>query len=127
MTTISGRRKAGHVLGIALGVANLGALAVPTGSGESGPPFAVLAVGAFLGAAVVALLVRSWRHDERGPRRIAAVLLVLAAVGALPGLLVADVPVALQAAAGALVVLTIATVVLLFSPEPASGHLADAR
>jgi hypothetical protein len=45
------------------------------------------------------------------------VLLVLAALGALPGLLVADVDVMLQIAAGALVLLTIATLILLFYPQ----------
>jgi len=52
---------------------------------------------------------------------------VLAGLGALPGLLVADVPAALQVGAGILVLLTIATVVLLFYPQRDSAALMDAR
>ena len=127
MTSISGPRRAGHMLGIVVGVAHLSALAVPSGGEDSGPPLAVLAIGAVIGLAVIALLIQSWRRDQRGPRRIAAILLVLAGLGALPGLLVADVPAALQVGAGILVLLTIATVVLLFYPQRDSAALVDAR
>jgi len=127
MTSISGPRRAGHILGIVVGVAHLSALAVPSGGEDSGPPLPVLAIGAVIGLAVIALLILSWRRDQRGPRRIAAVLLVLAGLGALPGLLVADVPAPLQVSAGILVLLTIATVVLLFYPQRDSAALVDAR
>ena len=128
MATISGPRRAGHILGIVLGVGHVGALGIPTGGGEeAGPPVVVLVLGAVVGLAVIALLVRSWRHDQRGPRRVAAILLVLAGLGALPGMLVSDVPVALQAIAGVLVLLTIACVVLLFYPQRDTVDLVDAR
>ncbi len=127
MTSMSGPRRAGHILGIIVGVVHLSALAVPSDGEDTGPPLAVLAIGAVIGLAVIALLILSWRRDQRGPRRIAAVLLVLAALGALPGLLVADVPAALQVGAGLLVLLTIATVVLLFYPQRDSAALVDAR
>jgi len=127
MTSISGPRKAGHILGIILGAVHLSVLAAPSAGEDSGPPLAVLAIGAVIGLAVIALLIQSWRRDQRGPRRIAAVLLVLAGLGALPGLLVADVPAALQVGAGILVLLTIATVVLLFYPQRDSAALMDAR
>lgn len=126
MTSISGPRRAGHVLGIILGVVHMSALAAsPDGEG-SGPPVGVLAIGAVLGLVIIALLVQSWRHDQRGPRRVAAVLLVLAGLGALPGLLVADVPLGLQAAAAVLVLLTLAAVVLMFYPQRASATLVEA-
>jgi peptidoglycan/LPS O-acetylase OafA/YrhL len=117
---VTGPRRWGHVLGIALGVLHVASLAIPTEPGEAGPPLAVLVVGGVLGLAVVVLLVLSWRGDARGPRRVAAVLLVLAGLGALPGMLVADVPVGLQVVAGVLVLLTIAAVVLLFYPDRAA-------
>lgn len=127
MTPISGPRRAGHVLGIILGLLHLSLLAAPTNDEGSGPPLAVLAISAAIGVAVVALLVQSWRRDQSGPRRFAAILLVLAALGALPGLLVADVPTALQAGAGILVLLTIAAVVLLFYPQRAPAGAVNAR
>jgi len=127
MTSISGPRRAGHVLGIILGVVHLSALAIPSGGEDPGPPVAVLAIGAMLGLAIIGLLIQSWRRDQRGPRRVAAVLLVLAGLGALPGLLVADVPAAFQVAAAVLVLLTIAAVVMLFYPQRDSATLVDAR
>lgn len=121
MASTNGRRKAGHILGGVLAAAHIAAIGVPAEEGEPGPPLAVLMVGAVVGLVILALLVRSWRADSRGARRVAAVLLLLAALGALPGLLVAGVPVALQIGAGLLVLLTIAAVVLLFSPQRAAA------
>lgn len=117
MASINGRGQAGHVLGGILGVAHVAAIGAAGEEGDAGPPLAVLVVAAALGVAIVALLVRSWRQDSRGARRVAAVLLLLAALGTLPGLLVAGVHVARQVGAGAVVLLTIATVLLLFSPQ----------
>jgi hypothetical protein len=117
MAQLSAPRKAGHVLGITLAAIHLASLALPTGSGEEGPPLPVLIGGALIGVAVIILLVQSWRADARGPRRIAAVLLALAGLAALPGLLVADVAPALRLVAGLVVLMTIATIVLLFYPQ----------
>jgi hypothetical protein len=117
MTQLSRPRTAGHVLGMALGLAHLSILGVPTDSGEPGPPLAVALAGAVVGVAVIALLAVSWRRDATTPRRVAAVLLFVAALGALPGLLVSGVDVVLQLLAGALVLLTVVAVVLLFYPR----------
>ncbi|MGK2875529.1 MAG: hypothetical protein ACSLEW_07790 [Nocardioides sp.] len=117
MAQLSRPQVAGHVLGIVLGLAHLSILGAPTDGEEAGPPLAILILGAVVGLAVVVLLIYSWRRDAHAPRRIAAVLLVLAALGALPGLLVADVEVALRLAAGGLVLLTVIALVLLFYPQ----------
>jgi uncharacterized membrane protein YfcA len=117
MSALSPARKTGHILGFILAALHVASLGIPTPDGEEGPPFAVLLVGAALGIAVIVLLALSWTRDSRTPRRIAAVLLVIAALGAVPGLLVSGAPVALQIAAGVLVLLTIATIVLLFLPQ----------
>ena len=114
---LSSRRRAGHLLGVLLGLIHLSVLGIPTGSRDAGPPLPVLILGAAIGLAVIALLVRSWRQDAPIARWAAGVLLVLAALGVLPGLLVANVALALRLAAGALVGLTVATLVLLFLPE----------
>ncbi|GAA3811124.1 hypothetical protein [Nocardioides panacisoli] len=100
-----------------MGLIHLSVLGIPTGSRDAGPPLPVLILGAAIGLAVIALLVRSWRQDAPIARWAAGVLLVLAALGVLPGLLVANVALALRLAAGALVGLTVATLVLLFLPE----------
>lgn len=127
ISVLSRRRRAGHVLGIALGVAHLSVLGVPTGGDDAGPPLAVLVVGAAVGLAVILLLVRSWRRDARTARVLAGVLLVLAALGAAPGLLAADVDLGLRVAAGLLVGLTAVTLALLFLPEYGAVRTEPAR
>lgn len=114
---LSTRRRAGHVLGIVLGTLHIAVLAIPTGGDDAGPPLPVLVIGAVIGLAVIALLRRSWRQDAPIARRAAGALLVLAALGVLPGLLTADVTLALRLAAGALIGMTVATLLLLFAPE----------
>jgi hypothetical protein len=126
-SSLSRRRKAGHVLGIVLGVAHVSVLGVPSDGEDAGPPLPVLVVGAAIGLAVIILLVQSWRHDSGTARRVAGGLLVLAALGALPGLLVADVGLALRLAAGALIGLTVAAVTLLVSPQSSPTRMEVAR
>jgi peptidoglycan/LPS O-acetylase OafA/YrhL len=118
MTSLTTPRMAGHVLGILVALGHVASVGIPTASGKPGPPLAVLVIGAGLGLAVIALLTLSWRRDSREARRIAAILLVLAALGALPGMFVAGASTALTFAAGALVLVTVAAVVLLFAPQP---------
>lgn len=127
MASTNGRRKAGHILGAVLAVGHLAALGAPAEEGETGPPLGILAAAAALGVVILVLLLRSWRHESRGARRVAAVLLLVAALGALPGLLVSGVPVALQLLAGLFVLLTIAAVVLLFSAQPAAADPVRAQ
>lgn len=127
MTPLSRPHAAGHVLGIVLGLVHLSILGIPTDNQDAGPPLAILILGAAIGLAVIVLLVHSWRRGSHGPRRIAAVLLVLAALGALPGLLVDGVAVALQVAAGGLVLLTLAAIVLLFYPQHSPARAEVAR
>lgn len=124
---MSTRRRAGHVLGIVLGTLHVAVLAIPTGGDDAGPPLPVLVIGAVIGLAVIALLRRSWRTDARVARRAAGALLVVAALGVLPGLLTADVTLALRLAAGALIGLTVATLLLLFAPEPRVTTTAAGR
>jgi len=102
-------------------------LGIPSGGKDAGPPLPVLVASAAIGLAVIALLMLSWRRDSRTARVVAGVLLVLAALGAAPGLLVADVDLALRIAAGLLVGLTAATLALLFLPEPGSVRTDLAR
>ncbi|KAB7743096.1 hypothetical protein GA707_15780 [Nostocoides sp. F2B08] len=77
--------------------------------GES-PPYAVAALAALLGAASLALVVQGYRDPARSLRLLIG-LRVLAAVTALPAFFV-DAPGGAQAAAGAIVVLTAAAVLL---------------
>jgi hypothetical protein len=66
---------------------------------------------------ILALLLRSWATGRRVPRRIAAVLLVINALLAVPGLFVPDVATWLRIDAGVCVLATIAAIVLMFYPD----------
>jgi hypothetical protein len=66
---------------------------------------------------ILALLMRSWAKNSRVDRRIAAVLLVVNALLAVPGLFLPDVATWLRIDASLCVIATIAAIVLLFYPD----------
>jgi hypothetical protein len=120
MTELSSRQRAGYALGMIVGFANLPAAFVPggedSGGGPTGPPVAILALSAVLGLAVMALLYQSLRTGRRGWLRTAAVLMILLALLALPGVLTPTVEAWIRVLAGAYVLLTVAALSLLFAP-----------
>jgi uncharacterized membrane protein YfcA len=109
-------QKAGHVIGVALGLDMVTTL-YSEGTGDDATPVPVLAVIAAMMVCILALLAWSWAKDSRLHRRIAAVLLVLNALLAVPGLFVPDVATWLRIDAGFCVLATIAAIVLLFYPD----------
>lgn len=117
MSALSAPRRAGHIVGIVMSALNVVSSALPTDPTQPGPPMPVIAFGVGVGIVSILLLVWSWRADARWPRRAAAVLMILAALTAVPAFLVEGVPALLRLIAGAFVLLTVATVVLLFYPE----------
>lgn len=117
MTTYTAVNKAGFVLAVLLGLVNVAALANPTPEGEVGPPLAILVVDAVLGAGIIVAVVIGWLRSSRPAIRAATVLLILAAITALPAFVSPDVPSALVAAAGIYVLFTILTIVLMLKPR----------
>jgi hypothetical protein len=109
-------QKVGHVIGFALGLDMLTTL-YGEGTGEDPTPVPVLAVIVAMMVCILALLVRSWAKDSRVHRRIAAVMLILNALLAVPGLFVSDVAKWLRIDAGLCVLATIAAIILLFYPD----------
>ncbi len=120
-TTLTTPRKAGHILGIALAVGSIGAL-----FGDETPPAGVVVLGIAVSVVVTVLLLWSWLGDKAVARRIAVVLLALNAIGAVPGLIVDDVPTYLRIVAGLTVLITIAAVVLMFYPDRRTTRVARA-
>ncbi|HET8601421.1 MAG TPA: hypothetical protein VFL99_13920 [Segeticoccus sp.] len=110
----TGRQRIGLVLALVLSAGNIVSLAAPTPEGEVGPPLLVLVVGAVLGIAGVVASILAWRSGNRVVLLILACLLILMALGAVPGLFVA-IPPALKVAVAVTVVLTIAAVALVLS------------
>ena len=110
------RQKAGHVIGFALGLDMITTL-VTQSTGDDATPLPVLALILVIMLLILGLLMRSWVRDSRLPRRIAAVLLVLNALLAVPGLFLPDVATWMRIEAGLCVLGTIAAIVLMFYPD----------
>lgn len=108
--------KIGFVLALLLGLMNVASLASPTPDGEVGPPLAILIVDAVLGAGVIVAVLVGWLRQRKSAIRAATVLLILAAITALPAFVTPDVPSAIVATAGVYVLLTIVTIVLMLKP-----------
>lgn len=113
--------KVGFVLALLLGLGNVLSLASPTPEGQAGPPLAILIVDAVLGVGIIVAVLVGWLRGRKAAIRAATVLLILAAITALPAFVAPDVPSALVAAAGGYVVLTIVTIVLMLKPGVRTG------
>jgi hypothetical protein len=109
-------QKAGHVIGFALGLDMVTTL-FSEGTGDDATPLPVLAIIVVMMLLILGLLARSWASGRSLPRRIAAVLLVLNALLAVPGLFVPDVATWMRIDAGVCVLATIAAIVLMFYPD----------
>jgi hypothetical protein len=117
-------QKAGHAVGFALGLDMITTL-YSESAGDDPTPVPVLVVIVMMMLGIIALLVRSWTTNRPGPRRIAAVMLVINALLATPGLFLPDVAAWLRIDAGLCVIGTIAAIVLMFYPDR-SAALVDA-
>jgi peptidoglycan/LPS O-acetylase OafA/YrhL len=115
-TPLTARQKVGHVIGLVLGLDMLTTF-FSDGSGDDATPWPVLGLILVMMLLVLGLLAWSWASGRRLPRRIAAVLLVLNALLAVPGLFLPDVATWMRIDAGACVLGTIVAVVLMFYPD----------
>jgi hypothetical protein len=107
--------KAGLVLALLLGLADMASPFQPTPDGEVGPPFAILLLGGVLGLITVVAVVVGWRTGRRGAIRIAAGARIISVITALPAFFV-DVPAFLKVLVGIVVLLTVATVTMMLTP-----------
>ncbi len=118
----STRQKAGFVLGAIVALSNVPLAFIPTDGtttgANPGPPVSILVITLVMGLAVCGLLAWSYRTGRRGPVRAAAVLLVVTALLAMPAFFVDGIAAWIRLLAGAYVLATIASIVLLFSPAP---------
>lgn len=110
--------KAGFVMAILLGLLNVASVASPTPEGEVGPPLAILVVDAVLGVGIVVAVLVGWIKWRRAALRAATVMLILAAVTALPAFFVGAPP-ALVALVAVYVLLTIVTIAFMLKPRRA--------
>jgi len=113
--------KIGFVLALLLGLINVVSLANPTPEGQAGPPLAILIVDAVLGVGIIVAVLVGWLRGRKAAIRAATVLLILAAITALPAFTTSDIPSGIVAAAGVYVLLTIVTLVLMLKPGTRVG------
>jgi hypothetical protein len=124
MSPISTRQKVGLVLAGVMSVINIPSVFFPAPDGDEGPPLAVLAVNSVLGIIGLVAVVIAWRSGNKAAIRVAAGTLILNAITSLPAFFV-DVPAGLKAVVGVSVLVTVATVVLMFSPARRPAPVLD--
>ncbi|HUR75624.1 MAG TPA: hypothetical protein VMZ00_15190 [Sporichthya sp.] len=125
--TFSRRNATGLVITFLLGLANVPSIFGPSGEqddGTDGPPQAINVLDTICGLVIVVACVIAWRAGRRGWVRVAAGAAILQALSAVPAFFV-DVPSWLKALVGVLVVLTIAGVVLMLSPERSNSAVVN--
>jgi hypothetical protein len=111
----STKNKIGLGLAIFYAVVNIPSAALPAPEGEEGPPMAILIVCSVLGVVALVSAIVAWRRGSRPAARLAAGSLVVITLTSLPAFFV-DVPAGIKMLVAAGVLLTIAIVVLMFSP-----------
>jgi hypothetical protein len=124
MDVISGRQKAGLVIAGLLSLVNVASAFFPTPDGQEGPPFAVLVLGTILGVVGLVGVVIAWRTGNKAAFRVAAGALVINLITALPAFFV-DVPAGLKLAVAVSILVTVLSIVLMFSTERRPAAVMD--
>jgi len=111
----STRQRVGLGIGALLSLINLPSVLTPTPEGETGPPFAILVLGSVLGLVGLVAAFLAWRGN-RGAVRVLAGSVIITTLSAMPAFFV-DVPAWLKLGVGVAVLLAVAAVVLMFTPD----------
>lgn len=125
MTETNDRRRTGFIASAVVAFSNIPLAFVPTDDKDGGPPVEVLVFGAVAAVVILALLRWAYVSARPGALRIAAGLMVLVALSAVPAFFVEDVPVWAQLSAGAYIVATVVALSLLFSPSRQHAAVLD--
>ncbi|WP_247048149.1 hypothetical protein [Arthrobacter rhizosphaerae] len=124
MNTTSKRQKVGLLLAGSYSAFNILSVLFPTPDGQVGPPSGILIIDSVLGVVGLVAVIVTWRTGNRAALRVAAGAIILITLTALPAFFV-DVPTAIKLLVGVFVLLTIAAVVLMFSPGRRSTPVLD--
>lgn len=114
MSSTTTRQKVGFVLAGLLSLANIVSIFFPTPEGETGPPMAILVVGVITGVVGLVAVVIAWRSGNRAAIRVATGVLIISVLTSLPAFFV-DVPAGVKLGVGVSVLLSVLTIVLMFS------------
>jgi hypothetical protein len=118
------KNKVGLGLAIFYGVTNIPSFMEATDSGETGPPMSIMIVCSILGVVAVVAGIVAWRNRSRSAARLTAASTIIVTLTSLPAFFV-DVPAFVKILVAVGVLLTVAIVVLMFSPAKRSGALQD--
>lgn len=113
------KQKAGLVLCGLYSLTNIPSVFASAPEGQEGPPLAILVIDSILGVVGLVATVLAWRGN-RVALRIAAGSMIIVTLTGLPAFFV-DVPMVIKALVGFSVVLTVVTVVLMFSGDRRSA------
>jgi len=122
--TPHGRQKAGLILAGVYSLVNIPSGFIPTPDGADGPPLEIRVIGSLLGVVGLVAVVLAWRTGQRAALRVAAGAIIVVTLTGLPAFFV-DVPAGIKLLVGLSVLLTIATVVLMFSPTRHPAPVLD--
>ncbi len=123
-TALNTRNKIGLALAGLISLVNVPSALEGTPDGEVGPPMVVLYLDTVVGVIGLVAVVVAWRSGSRVALRLAAACLVVALVTALPALFV-DVPAVIKILVAAVVLVTLATLVLMFSGQSRREPVLD--
>ena len=123
MNHTSARQKVGLLLAGFLSLTSVPSVLTPTPDGEVGPPFGILILGTVLGVVGLVAVVAAWRGN-RPAFRVAAGAVILNMLTSLPAFFV-DVPAWLKLLVGVSVLISITSVVLMFSPARRPAPVLD--
>lgn len=114
-TSWTTRNKVGLGLAVVYGVVNIPSVLTAPPEGEVGPPMSIMIVCSILGVVAAVAGVMAWRTRSRAAARLTAASVIIITLTSLPAFFV-DVPAGIKALVAVSVLLTVAIVVLMFSP-----------
>lgn len=118
------KNKVGLALAGLLGVIDLPSFLTSTPDGETGPPQGILILGSICGLITVIAVVIAWRTASGAAIRVAAGARIVSMLSALPAFFV-DVPAFIKVLVTVFVIVTLTSLVLMFSPARRSTTVSD--
>lgn len=118
------KNKVGLGLAVFYGIANIPSFLEATDPGKDGPPLSIMIICSILGVVAAVAGVIAWRNLSRSAARLTAASVIVLTLTSLPAFFV-DVPAAIRVLVAASVLLTVAIIVLMFSPAKRSAALHD--
>jgi hypothetical protein len=122
--TLTTKNKVGLALAGLLGVLDLPSFLEAPADGEVGPPVGILILGSICGLITIVAVVIAWRSRSGAALRVVAGARIVSMLTALPAFFM-DVESFIKVLVTVFVILTLASLVLMFSPARRSATVMD--